>query len=106
MAERMGLGCRDGKTDQLTELENLIEALTRYKATPRPLQQPSSPLEEQADMNTLKRIWTALNSDITPHLQDLKNQLAAIYDPQLVPVTVGDMTIEWVDRRTGERPWF
>lgn len=61
---------------------------------------------EKSEMNTLKRIWQALNTDITPALKDLKNQLQAIYDPQLVPVTVGDMTIEWVDRRTGERPWL
>lgn len=63
----------------------------------------NQPIEQ---MNYLKKLWTALNSDISPALKDLKKQLQAIYDPQLVPVTVGDMTIEWVDRRTGERPWF
>jgi hypothetical protein len=57
-------------------------------------------------MNYLKKLWTALNTDITPHLQDFKNQLAAIYNPQLVPVVVAGVTVEWVDRRTGDRPWL
>jgi hypothetical protein len=57
-------------------------------------------------MNYLKKIWKALNTDITPHLQELQNQIAAIYDPQLIPVHSGGVTVEWVDVRTGERPWF
>jgi len=101
LGERLEPGHRNGKADRLTELENLIEALTRYKATPR-----SNSFNVQTDMNTLKRIWSALNTDITPHLQELKNQIAAIYDPQLIPIHSGDITIEWIDRRTGQRPWF
>jgi hypothetical protein len=57
-------------------------------------------------MNTLKRIWQALNTDITSHLQDLKNQIAAIYSPELIPVRSAGVTLEWIDRRTGEKPWF
>jgi hypothetical protein len=57
-------------------------------------------------MKALKKFWKALNADITPHLLELQNQLAAIYDPQLVPVVVAGVTVEWVDRRTGERPWI
>lgn len=54
----------------------------------------------------LKRIWQLLNTDITPHLQNLRNQIAAVYDPQLVPIISGGMIVDWVDSRTGENPWF
>lgn len=57
-------------------------------------------------MNTLKRIWQALNTDIAPSLLALRNQLAAIYKLQLVPVIVGGMIVDWVDSRTGDSPWF
>jgi hypothetical protein len=56
-------------------------------------------------MNTLKRIWQALNTDITPHLQAIRDNILDIYDPQLVPVHSGGVTIEWVSARTGERLW-
>lgn len=106
MGERLESGCRDGKADRLAELESLIEALTRYKATPRPLQQPINPLNEQPDMNTLKRLWQVLNSDITPTLKAIRDNILDIYDLELVPVHSGDLTVEWVSARTGERPWI
>jgi hypothetical protein len=89
----MELGCRNVQTERITELEKLIEALTRYKAAPRPPQESSTHLTEQTDMNTLKRLWTALNTDITPHLQAIRNNILDIYDPQLVPVHSGGITI-------------
>jgi hypothetical protein len=57
-------------------------------------------------MDTLKKLWKALNTDITPALKDFKNQVLAIYDPQLIPIMVDSHIIEWVDSRTGERPWI
>jgi hypothetical protein len=81
---------------------HLISLLGSVKSN----RQSPIPNNEQPDMNTLKRIWQALNTDITPHLLDIKNQIAAIYDPQLIPIMVDSHIIEWVDRRTGERPWF
>jgi hypothetical protein len=65
---------------------------------------PYQPLETQP-MNYLKKLWTALNTDITPHLQAIRDNILDIYDPQLVPVHSGGITVEWVSARTGERLW-
>jgi hypothetical protein len=68
---------------------------------------PYQPLETESSgqMNYLKKLWTALNTDITPHLQALKDNILDIYDPQLVPVHSGGVTIEWVSARTGQKLW-
>ena len=97
MGERLESGHRNGKTERITELEKLIEALTRYKATPRPLQESSE------QMYYLKKLWTTLNTDISPALKTLRDNILDIYDPQLVPVHSGGITIEWVSARTGQR---
>jgi hypothetical protein len=106
LGERLEFGHRNGKTERITELEKLIEALTRYKATSRPLQESSNPLNESSEqMYYLKKLWTALNTDITLHLQTIRNNILDIYDPQLVPVHSRGITVEWVSARTGERVW-
>jgi hypothetical protein len=56
-------------------------------------------------MNYLKKLWTALNTDITPHLQAIRDNILDIYDPQLVPVRAGRVTISWVSARTGQKLW-
>jgi hypothetical protein len=53
-----------------------------------------------------QKIWSGLNTDITPVFKGLLNQLKAMYDPQLQPVLVGECIVDWVDVRTGEKPWF
>ncbi len=54
----------------------------------------------------LKKAWEGLNTDITPVLKNLLSQIKAVYDPQLQPVIVGGCIIDWVDVRTGQKPWF
>ncbi len=54
----------------------------------------------------LKKAWDGLNTDITPVFKNLLNQLKAVYDPQLQSVIVGGCIVDWVDARTGDRPWF
>lgn len=88
--------------EYLASIEALKQELTNFQA----LELIDNYLQSQTKMNTLKRIWQALNTDIAPSLLALRNQLAAIYEPQLVPVIVGDMIVDWVDSRTGENPWF
>jgi hypothetical protein len=53
-----------------------------------------------------QKIWKALNSDVSPVFKNLFNQLKAVYDPQLQPIIEGGCIIDWVDARTGDRPWF
>ena len=92
-----------GESDRLTELKQLILALSAFSKTKDKTNQPLE--DEQTDMNTLKRLWTVLNTDITPHLQAIRDNIFDIYDPQLVPVHSGGITIEWVSARTGQRLW-
>jgi hypothetical protein len=93
-----------GESDRITELKQLILALSAFVKTK---DKPYQPLETESleRMNYLKKIWTALNTDITPHLQAIRDNILDIYDPQLVPVHSGGVTIEWVSARTGERLW-
>jgi hypothetical protein len=88
--------------EYLASIEALKQELTNFQA----LELIDNYLQSKAKMNTLKRIWQALNTDITPSLLALKNQLAAIYDPHLVPIIAGGMIVDWVDARTGDSPWF
>jgi hypothetical protein len=53
-----------------------------------------------------KKLWSGLNADITPVFKNFLNQLKAVYDPHLQPVVIGGCIVDWVDGRTGERPWF
>jgi hypothetical protein len=101
LGQRVQSTGRTGESDKLTELKQLILALSAFSKTKN---KPYQPLEIQ-QMNTLKRIWQALNTDITPHLQAIRDNILDIYDPQLVPVHSGGVTIEWVSARTGERLW-
>jgi hypothetical protein len=57
-------------------------------------------------VTVVQRIWSSLNADITPVFKNLLNQLKAVYDPRLQPVVIGGCIVDWVDSRTGERPWF
>jgi hypothetical protein len=93
-----------GEPDRVAELKRLILALSAFVKTK---DKPYQPLETESaeQMNYLKKLWTALNTDITPHLQAIRNYILDIYDPQLVPVHSGGVTIEWVSARTGERLW-
>jgi len=54
---------------------------------------------EESETPMLKQVWDFLNRDITPSLLALKNQVAAIYNPQLVPVRSGGIIVYWVDSR-------
>jgi hypothetical protein len=91
-----------GEPDRINELKQLILTLSAFSKTKN---KPYQPLETQ-QMNYLKKLWTALNTDITPHLQAIRDNILDIYDPQLVPVRSAGMTIEWVSVRTGDRPWY
>jgi hypothetical protein len=93
-----------GESDRITELKQLILALSGFTKTKDKPYQPleTDPVEQ---MNYLKKLWTVLNTDITPHLQTIRNNILDIYDPQLVPVHSGGVTIEWVSARTGQRLW-
>lgn len=53
-----------------------------------------------------KKFWKGLNADITPAFRNLIDQVKAVYDPHLEPVVSGGMIVDWVDIRTGKRPWF
>jgi hypothetical protein len=53
-----------------------------------------------------QKLWLGLNTDVTPVFKNLLNQLKAVYDPQLQAVIVGGCIVDWVDARTGDRPWF
>ncbi len=53
-----------------------------------------------------QKLWKALNSDVSPVFKNLLNQLKAVYSPQLEPIKVGGIVVDWVDVRTGENPWF
>lgn len=53
-----------------------------------------------------QKLWKTLNSDVSPVVNSFINQLKAIYSPQLKPVKVGGIIIEWVDGNTNETPWF
>lgn len=53
-----------------------------------------------------KRILCTDVTHITPAMRSISNELAAIYEPQLVPVRIDGVTVEWVDSRTGKRPLF
>ncbi len=53
-----------------------------------------------------QKLWSGLNTDVTPVFKNLFNQFKAVYAPQLQPVIEGGCIIDWVDGRTGERPWF
>jgi hypothetical protein len=93
-----------GEPDRITELKQLILALSGFtKIKDKPYQ----PLETESgeQMKVIKRLWTALNTDITPHLQAIRDNILDIYDPQLVPVHSGGITIEWVSARTGLKLW-
>jgi hypothetical protein len=94
-----------GEPDRITELKQLILALSGFTKTK---DKPYQPLENDSaeQMNYLKKIWTVLNSDISPALKTLRDNILDIYDPQLVPVHSGGITIEWVSARTNERPWL
>jgi hypothetical protein len=43
---------------------------------------------------------------IAKFFRNLATQLQAVYDPDLIPVYGGGIIMDWVDARTGERPWF
>lgn len=53
-----------------------------------------------------QKLWKALNSDVSPVFKNFLNQLKAVYSPQLKPIKVGGIIIEWVDGNTNESPWF
>lgn len=53
-----------------------------------------------------QKLWKALNSDVSPVFKNLFNQIKAVYDPQLEPVIEAGCILDWVDSRTGDRPWF
>jgi len=93
-----------GEPDRITELKQLILALSAFAKTK---DKPYQPLETESSeqMNYLKKIWTALNTDISPALKTLRDNILDIYDPQLVPVHSGGITVEWVSARTGQRLW-
>jgi hypothetical protein len=93
-----------GEPDRITELKQLILALSAFAKTK---DKPYQPLETDSveQMNYLKKLWIVLNTDITPHLQAIRDNILDIYDPQLVPVHSGGITVEWVSARTGERLW-
>ncbi len=52
------------------------------------------------------KLWTGLNADITPVFKNLVNQIKAVYKPELQPVVVEGCIIDWIDARTGQKPWF
>jgi hypothetical protein len=43
---------------------------------------------------------------IAKFFKNLVTQLQVAYDPDLIPLYGGGIIIDWVDSRTGERPWF
>ena len=87
--------------EYLANIEALKQELTNFQALEL-IDNHLQSLQSKTKMNTLKRIW----QDITPSLMALRNQLAAVIDPKLEPIIAGGMIIEWVDVRTGDRPWF
>jgi hypothetical protein len=93
-----------GEPDRVAELKQLILVLSGFTKTK---DKPYQPLENDSaeQMNYLKKFWTALNTDITPYLQAIRDNILDIYDPQLVPVHSGGITVEWVSARTGQRLW-
>jgi hypothetical protein len=91
-----------GEPDRITELKQLILALSAFVKTKDKPYQPLEP-DSVEQMNYLKKLWTTLNSDISPALKTLRDNILDIYDPQLVPVHSGGITIEWVSARTGQR---
>jgi len=88
--------------EYLANIEALKQELTNFQALELIDNYLQSLQPEKTKMNTLKRIW----QDITPSLMALRNQLAAVIDPNLEPIIAGGMIIDWVDVRTGDRPWF
>lgn len=53
-----------------------------------------------------QKLWKALNSDVSPVFKNLFNQLKAVYSPQLEPIKVGGIIVDWIDIHTGGNPWF
>lgn len=45
-----------------------------------------------------QKLWSGLNTDVTPVFKSLLNQIKAVYDPQLQPVIIGGCVVDWVDR--------
>lgn len=43
---------------------------------------------------------------IAKFFRNLATQLQAVYDPDLIPIYGGGIIMDWVDSRTGDRPWF
>lgn len=91
--------------DFLSDIESLKHELYTFEALGL-IDRYQQLQASKSTMTYLKKLWTALNTDIAPAIKDLQNQLAAIYNPQLVPVVIGDCIIDWVDTRTGDRPWL
>jgi hypothetical protein len=54
----------------------------------------------------VKRVLATDTRDISPTLNDIVQQVRAVYNPDLEPIIVGGVIVEWVDRRTGQRPLF
>ena len=88
--------------EYLANIEALKQELTNFQALELIDNYLQSLQSEKTKMNTLKRIW----QDITPSLMALRNQFAAVYDPNLEPIIAGGMIVDWIDVRTGDRPWF
>jgi hypothetical protein len=93
-----------GEPDRITELKQLILALSAFAKTKDKSYQPLE-TDSAEQMDYLKKLWTLLNTDISPALKTLRDNILDIYDPQLVPIHSGGITIEWVSARTGQRLW-
>jgi hypothetical protein len=86
LGKQLESGHRNGKADRLTELENLIEKLTRYKAKTHSTNQ-----EESTDMNSIRRFWKFLNSDI----DKFESALEELMLPKKTAVKAGDVILYW-----------
>lgn len=90
MGQRVRLGKRATEPNGLnseavaslraSELETLILHLTCLLGSAN-FTKPDQPIEQ---MNTLRRLWNALNTDITPHLQAFIKSYQNAYNPYQV----------------------
>lgn len=85
--------CRAFTAGQLDELRGLILALQQHQPTTQTSTQTSTPEEPEVKglFSAFKRFW---------------NEIEAVYNPRLVAISDHGIIIDWIDERTGEKPWF
>lgn len=110
MGKRDRPASRAYSAQQLDELRGLIKILQSQLAFEGT--DPSDSLEDSSIAEDIKR-YQEQEEEMREVLtrtrsfwKGLVDQVAAVVDPQLVPVRENGIIITWVDARTGMQPWF